>query len=353
MIYTSVSQFVAWAPGGLLHSNIAGCALFASVSGSSPATAATIGTVAIPEMKKRGYDVNLTLGTIAAGGTLGILIPPSINMIVYGMLAQSSVGQLFAGGVLPGILLSGLFMAYIAIHVMLYPTLAPKETVRFSVKSSTLALVNLWPLFVLGVIIFGGIFGGIMTPTEAAAVASATAILISMILRKFNMRMLITSLSKAAETTCMVLFIIIGASILSSALARGGVPQFVIQWAADSGFSRWTLLSFVYLLYIFLGCFIDPISMLVLTASTVIPLIAALGFDLVWFGVSYVVLAEMGMITPPMGINLFVIQGISKTPISRVTAGSFPFFIMMCVGLALMTIFPSIVLFLPQLLFGG
>ena len=351
MIYRGVSRFLAWAPGGLLHSNIGACALFASISGSSPATAATIGTVAIPEMKRRAYDTNLILGSLAAGGTLGILIPPSINMIVYGAITESSVGQLFAGGILPGIMLSGMFMAYIAIRILKNRSLAPKEEVRLSLKALALSFIDLWPLFVLAVIVLGGIFGGLTTPTEAAAVGSAGALVIAIVLRKFNRQMLRASLTSAVETTCMVLFIVIGASILASIFARAGIPELVFDWAVASGFSKWVLLLLIYFLYVFLGCFIDPLSIIVLTASTVIPIVVGLGFDVIWFGVVYVVLAETGMITPPMGINLFVIQGISREEISRVIVGSFPFFLLMLVGLAVLTAFPAVALLLPELMF--
>jgi len=353
MIYRGVSRFLAWVPGGLLHSNIAACALFASISGSSPATAATIGTVAIPEMKRRAYDTNLILGSLAAGGTLGILIPPSINMIVYGAITESSVGQLFAGGILPGIMLSGMFMAYIAIRIVRNRLLAPKEEVHLSLRNIALSLFDLWPLLVLAVIVLGGIFGGLVTPTEAAAVGSAGALLIAIVLRKFNLQLLRISLRNAVETTCMVLLIVVGASILASIFARAGIPELVFEWAVASGFSKWVLLLFIYFLYVFLGCFIDPLSILVLTASTVIPIVVGFGFDIIWFGVIYVVLAETGMITPPMGINLFVIQGISREEISRVIVGSFPFFLLMLVCLAVLTAFPSVVLVLPKLFFAS
>ena len=266
MIYRGVSRFLTWAPGGLLHSNIAACALFASISGSSPATAATIGTVAIPEMKRRAYDTNLILGSLAAGGTLGILIPPSINMIVYGAITESSVGQLFAGGILPGIMLSGMFMAYIAIRIARNRQLAPREEFHLSLKNLALSFVDLWPLFVLAVIVLGGIFGGLVTPTEAAAAGSTGALLIAIVLRKFNRQMLRTSLTNAVETTCMVLLIVVGASILASIFARAGIPELVFEWAVASGFSKWVLLLFIYFLYVFLGCFIDPLSILVLQA---------------------------------------------------------------------------------------
>jgi tripartite ATP-independent transporter DctM subunit len=353
MIYRGVSRFLNWAPGGLLHTNIGACALFASISGSSPATAATIGTVAIPEMTRRNYDEKLILGSLAAGGTLGILIPPSINMIIYGAITESSVGQLFAGGILPGITLSLLFMVYIAIRIAKNRNLAPREEFHLSAKSIALAFVDLWPLFALAVIVLGGIFGGLLTPTEAAAAGSIGSLIIAVILRRFNWQLLRKSLRSAVETTSMILFIVVGASILASIFARSGVPGMVIGWAVGSGLSQWWILIFIYILYVFLGCFIDPLSILILTATSVIPIIKGFGLDVIWFGVIYVVLAETGMITPPMGVNLFVIQGISRKDISKVIAGSYPFFLIQVLGLVIFTAFPAVVLLLPELIYRG
>ncbi len=353
MIYRGASRIFAWIPGGLLHSNIAACAMFAAISGSSPATAATIGTVAVPELKKRRYDPKLTLGSLAAGGTLGILIPPSINMIVYGAAAEQSIGRLFAGGILPGIILSGLFMLYIALKVVFSKdkTLAPKED-PFTMKGLALGLVDLWPLWILGIVVLGGVFSGIMTPTEAGAVGAVTSVLLAMILRRFSWTFLKESLQSSLETSCMVLFIVIGSSILAAFFSRAGIPQAVSELLIGSGTSKWMILLYVSIIYLILGCFVDPISMLLLTAPTVIPLIKEAGFDLVWFGIIYVVLSEIGMITPPMGLNLFVIQGISKEKLSDVIVGSAPFFFLMILLIVLACIFPSMVLWLPDLFFG-
>ncbi len=352
MIYRGVSKLFAWAPGGLLHSNVGACAMFAAISGSSPATAATIGTVAIPALKKRGYDTNLTLGTLAAGGTLGILIPPSINMIVYGMLTNSSVGRLFAGGILPGIILAGIFMVYVAIRTIINPRVAPKEQ-AFSIKALALSFFDLWPLYVLAVIVLGGIFGGFITPTEAAAMGCGGAIIIALTLRQLNWKNLRSALLSSVNTTCMVLFILVGASILSGFFARAGIPIAMSEWLIGSGFSTIQVLLLLYAIYIFLGCFIDPLSMMILTIPTILPTFQAMGIDLIWFGVTLVVLSELAMITPPVGTNLFVIQGISREDITKVIKGSAPFFLFMLLVVALLTIFPSIVTFLPRLIYGG
>jgi len=349
-IYRGVSRWLSWAPGGLLHANIGTCALFAAVSGSSPATAATIGSVAIPELKKRGYDKYLTLGSIAAGGTLGILIPPSITMIIYGMVTDTSVGALFIAGIVPGILLAGLFMVYIAIRVITKPQLAPKEKGPISIGSLCRGFLELWPLLVLSFIILGGIFGGFATPTEAAAVGVFASIVMSIILRTFSFRKLWNALKSAAETTCMVFIVLVGAIILASFLARSGVSVFVGEYLIGCGFSGPVLLVIIYFVYVVLGCFLDPLSIMILTMPTMLPVLVGFGYDLVWFGVIVVMLSETGMITPPVGLNLFVVQGMSKESLGDVVKGSMPFFFMMLVGIAIITAAPSLALWLPSLM---
>jgi len=347
-IYRGVSRWLSWAPGGLLHANIGACALFAAVSGSSPATAATIGSVAIPELKKRGYDKHLTLGSIAAGGTLGILIPPSITMIIYGMVTNTSVGALFIAGVIPGIMLAMLFMIYIAIRVIIKPQLAPKEKGLISIRALGRSFLDLWPLFVLSFIILGGIFGGFATPTEAAAVGVTDSIILALILRTFSFRKLWDALRSAAETTCMVFIVLVGAIILASFLARSGVSIFVGEYLIGCGFSGPVLLVIIYFIYVVLGCFLDPLSIMVLTMPTMLPVLVGFGYDLIWFGVIVVMLSETGMITPPVGLNLFVVQGMSKESLGTVVKGSMPFFFMMLVGIALVSIIPSLALWLPS-----
>jgi len=349
-VYRGTSKLFAWAPGGLLHSNIGACAMFAAISGSSPATAATIGTVAYPALKGRNYNRRLILGSLAAGGTLGILIPPSINLIVYGMLSETSVGALFIGGVVPGIILALMFMIYIAVRAVINSQLAPKEE-AFSIKNVFLSFTDLWPFLVLAVIVLGGIFGGLMTPTEAAAIGSSAAIVLALILRRFSWQILRRALSSALATTCMCLFIVVGASILSSFFSRAGIPAAVAKLVLHSGFSPIMIMMLLYLLYIFLGCFIDGLSMMVLTIPTVLPIVIALGYDPLWFGVVLVVLAEIGMLTPPMGLNLFVIYGISREKLGEVILGSVPFFLIMLVCLALLTAVPNLVLWLPSLMY--
>jgi tripartite ATP-independent transporter DctM subunit len=325
--------------------------MFAAISGSSPATAATIGTVAIPELKKRGYDTNLTLGSLACAGTLGILIPPSINFIIYGVLTSTSVGTLFIAGIVPGIMLTLMFMIYIAIRVSINPELAPKGRIIFSPKILIQSVMNLWPLIVLVVIVLGGIFSGLMTPTESAAVGSISALLITLILRKLSWQLIRTSLLEALKTSSMVLLIIAGAFIFAAFLGRARVPATISAYVAD--WPTVLILLSICLVYLVLGCFIAPGEIMIITIPSILPILQNIGIDLIWFGVIVVVLCEIGMITPPMGLNLFIIQGISGEDLQRIVRGSIPFFIIMLFAIVVMWLFPSIAVWLPSLMMNN
>lgn len=351
-LYRGTSRWVGGIPGGLLHSNVVSCSLFAAISGSSPATAATIGTIAIPALEKRGYDSKLALGSLAAGGTLGILIPPSISLIVFGSLAQTSVGALFAGGIIPGIVMSVMFMAYIGYISWKNPALAPGRA-KTSPREWLLSFQDLWPtIFVMGIVL-GGIFGGIVTPTEAAALGASASVGIALFLRQLNWKNFKACLANSLSTTCMVLFIVTCASVFSSFLTTVGTAREVSGWVIKAGLSKWTILLAIYAVMMFLGCFIDGLSMMIVVLPTVLPVLERFGVDMVWFGVVVTVLIEIGMITPPMGLNLFVIQGISKKSMGEVLAGTVPFFFIMLIQLALLSVFPDLVLWLPRQLGSG
>lgn len=345
-LYQGAIKWLAWLPGGLLHANIASCALFAAISGSSPATAATIGTVAIPALEKRGYETKITLGSLAAGGTLGILIPPSINLIVYGALTGASVARLFAGGVFPGIMLSLLFMFYIFTRVMFEPMLAPKE--QFSLRALPSSFFDIWPLIVIMVIVLGGIFGGVFTPTEAAAVGAVAALVIGFGYRTVTWKVLKDSFRETVTITSMVLFIVIGASMIATFSAMVQMPGVLGKAVVGSGLSKWAILACIYLLYIFLGLFIDGLSAMIMTLPAILPIISMLGFDVIWFGVILVILTEIGLLTPPVAVNVFVIQAISGKPLSTVYRGSTPFFFIMIIALILVTVFPEIITWLAK-----
>ena len=353
-LYKGISGWVARVPGGLLHSNIVACGIFAAVCGSSPATAATIGTVAIPELEKRNYNMKLVLGSLAAGGTLGILIPPSLVMILYGAFCEESIGQLFIGGVIPGVILMSIFMVYIATISSLHPNWIPKEE-RFTFREKLSGTLKMIPIVVLIFVVMGGIYTGVMTPTESAAVGATSAIIIALVCRRLNLQILKRALVNTIQTTCMVFFIAIGAQLLGYSLSILRIPLMLAEWINSLQISPLLILIGVYVLYYILGCFLDGIAMMLITLPVVYPLIVkSLGFDGVWFGVVMVVLIEIGGITPPIGLNLFVIKGIAKhRPMSEVIAGSAPYVILMTIMIVLMTAFPKIVLWLPGRMAGA
>jgi tripartite ATP-independent transporter DctM subunit len=350
-LYKGMNKCLSWIPGGLLHSNIGSCALFAAISGSSVATAATIGTVALPELEKRGYNEQLACGSLAAGGTLGILIPPSGTMIVYGMLADTSVGRLFAGGVIPGIIMAVCFMTYIYARVVRNPALAPREKAPplWEILGS---LKDIAPTVSLMVIVLGGIFSGFVTPTEGAALGAFAAMIMALCVRRLTWATLKEACLKTLEISSMVLFLVAAAFLFTSLCGVLGIPDAFSKFVVGLGWNRYLVLSLIYLLYLFLGCFIDGTCAMIMTSSVVIPLVTSMGFDLVWFGVMMVVLIEIGLLTPPFGINLFVIQGISGKPLTTVTLGSWPFFLVQILCIILYTAFPDLVLVLPNFFFG-
>ena len=349
--YRSMGLWFHGLKGGLLQSNIVACAVFAAVSGSSVATAAAIGTVAIPEMTRRGYEPKILFGSLAAGGTLGILIPPSIPMIIYGAMVEQSVERLFIAGVLPGIVMSLIFMAYIWVRVAVTPSLVPPAEARPTWAERFSSLAGVAPMFLLILLVLGSIWLGYATPTEAAAVGASAAMVLALASRRLNWRVFAESVASTIRTTCMVLFIIVGAQILTYALVKTGASRALTAWVVGLGLSKWILFAIVTVLYIFLGCIIDGVSMMVLTLPILYPIIIAAGFDPIWFGIALVILIELGNVTPPVGLNMFVIHGISGgRPIGEVIWGSLPFGILMLVVLDLIGIFPGLVSWLPSTL---
>ena len=352
-LYSGVSKWSRVIPGGLTHSNIISCAFFAAVSGSSIATAATIGTVAYPEQTSRKYNDRMVTGSLAAGGTLGILIPPSINMIVYGAFVGESVGRLFAGGIVPGIILSLMFMGYIFLAFVRNPSLGPtREKVRLKryLLDAVVSLKDIWPTLFLVILILGGIYGGIMTPTEAAGVSAFVAILLAAGFKKLNLSVVKESALSTLQTTSMIMLIVIGARILGQSVSMLKIPAHLCELVAASGLgSMWVWIIIIFL-YLVLGCFMDGVSMMLLTLPVTYPLmIYTLGFDSVWFGVMLVILSECALITPPVGMNLYVINSIAKdTNMQEIIKGIVPFFILILVSLAILTLFPDLVLFLPS-----
>ncbi|MGE0699918.1 MAG: TRAP transporter large permease [Hyphomicrobiaceae bacterium] len=351
--YRGVVVLLGRLPGGLLHANIFSCAIFAAVSGSSVATAATVGTVAIPEMLKRGYDAKPVLGSLAAGGTLGILIPPSIIMVLYGALVEESVARLFMAGVMPGLLMAGIFMLFIALQLVFAPHLAPPRHQEGVDGPPFSDILHVFPVLGLLVVVLGGIYVGLTTPTEAAAIGAAGALVLAIGYGGLSVKVFNESVMATVKTTCMVTLIIIGAQILSAALTYSGVSRAVSEWVLALGLSKWVFFCALVVLYLVLGCFVDGISMIYMTLPVLIPVIKTFGFDLVWFGIILTILIELGQITPPVGLNLFTIHAISGgRSFSDVVMGSLPYCFLMLLVVVLLCFFPEIALWLPTTIRG-
>ena len=353
--YAGVATLLRRLPGGLLHANIVSCAIFSAVSGSSVATAASVGTVAIPELLRAGYQPRAVFGSLAAGGTLGILIPPSIIMVLYAALVEESVGRLFIAGILPGILMSAVFMVYIAIMLMRNPSIAPardKLNLSAGVRSER-PLLDVLPIVALLTGVLGGIYAGITTPTEASAIGAAGALVLAAAYRTLTWQVFRDSVMSTVKTTCMVAMIIIGAQILATALTFSGVSRELSEWVLTLGLSKVEFFLMLVVLYVILGCFVDGISMIYMTLPVLLPIIKVIGFDLIWLGVIITILIELGQITPPVGLNLFTIHGISGgAKFSEVVAGSFPYVFLMLGVIAMLWFWPEIALWLPTTMRG-
>ncbi len=352
-LYNGVSTWVGKLPGGLLHSNIASCALFAAISGSSIATSATVGTVAIPDQMKRGYDKQLVIGSLSAAGTLGILIPPSLAMIVYGAWMECSVAQLFMGGVVPGILLAVLFSVYIAIRCSINPRLTPPR-VGSSWSDRLHSVKDIWPGVVIIVFVMLSIYLGIMTPTETAAVASAASLLLAVALRKMSFKILSDCAMTTVRTTAMLMLIVVGAKVFVMALIYLKITILVPNLIAAMNLSPTMVLVVIYVIYLVLGCFFDGMSLTLVTLPFVQPIIIAMGIDPIWFGIVMVVLVEIGLITPPVGMNLYVIMGICEgTTLGEMTRSILPFLAILLLGVLLLNVFPELALWLPSRMVAG
>ena len=351
-LFKGIAPWANLVPGRLMHCNVAGCTIFAAVSGSSTATTATVGKITLEELTRRDYDMNLAIGSLAGAGSLGLMIPPSITMIIYGVLAEESITDLFAAGILPGLLISALYAAYIAVRAYLNPNIAPDDGTRFRMRDILPSLMNLFPVLLLVLVVLGGIYTGLATPSEAAALGFGASILLVAALGQFTWKTFFDSLAGAARITCMVITILVAAAFMSSSMAYLHVPQEIAALLAELNLGPFGLILLIGIFYIILGMFLDGLSIMVMTLPITLPLISAAGWDAVWFGVFLVVMIELGLITPPIGFNLFVLQGITGKPIGVIARGAFPFFLLMMLSAIIITAFPSIVLWLPDVLFG-
>ena len=346
-LYQAVYRWIGFLPGGLAMATVLACACFAAISGSSLATAAIMGMVALPEMKRFKYDDALATGCVAAGGTLGILIPPSTIMVLYGILTEQPIGTLFIAGIVPGILLTLLFLATIYILTRRNPLLAPAGP-SFPWREKYLALKNTGGVVVLFGMVIGGLYTGWFSPTEAAGAGAFGAFLLTAYKGRLNRKDFLEALRETALTTAMVFTILIGANILGYFMTVSRIPEALSGWIAALGLNRYVVMSILCLIYIILGCLMEGMAIMVLTLPVVFPLVMQMGFDPVWFGVLVTLFIEMGLITPPVGVNVFVISGIAKdVPMYTIFRGAVPFFLAMVICMVILIAFPQIALFLP------
>jgi len=337
-------------PGGLLHINIIACTIFAAITGSTSATAATVGKITIPELEARGYDKKMSIGTVASAGTLGILIPPSLTMVVYGVIANESIGQLFIGGILPGLLIALTFSLYIITVSLLKPELTPSVSEKFKFADYLLTIPQILPVFVLITLILGSIYSGWATPSEAAAVGVVLSLVFALISKSLNRESFIVVLKNTIKTSSMIILIISGASYFSVTLGNMAIPYRLTNFIASLKLAPFTLMFVLVVVYVILGCLIDGISIIVMTCPIVLPIVSMYGFDPLWFGIVVIILICISNITPPLGFNLFILMGITNDDLWFVARACLPYFLLMLAVLGILYVFPEIVLFLPRLM---
>ena len=347
-LFRGLSPWTSVLPGKLLHVNVLGCTLFAAVSGSSAATTATVGRMTLTELQRRGYDRDVVMGSLAGAGTLGFLIPPSVIMIIYGVLAEVSIIKLFIAGIVPGLLLALTYMVFLGIRATLTPGITPASEERFGRGARLRGLIELGPVLFLIVLVLGSMYGGYASPTEAAAVGVLGAVIVAIVQRSFTWPNIRDAMMGAVRTSSMVGLIILGAVFLSVAMGFLGIPRAIAGAIGALELSPLALILVLVAFYVLLGTVLEGLSMIVMTLPITLPLVTAAGYDPIWFGVFVVLVVEMAQITPPVGFNLFVIQGMTGEPLGRITRAAFPFFLIMLGFAILLALFPDIVLFLPS-----
>jgi tripartite ATP-independent transporter DctM subunit len=353
-LFSGLAPWLGRLPGSLLHVNILGCGIFAAVSGSSAATCATVGKMSVPELEARGYDDRLIIGTLAGSATLGLLIPPSIILIVYGVAIEESIARLFLAGVGPGVLMLALFIGYVMAWALLNPSRMPERAeTEMAFRDKLRATGALLP--VVGLIggVIGSIYAGIASPTDAAAVGVALAFAILWANGELTRAVFAESLMAATRTSCMIAFILAGAAFLTVAMGFTGIPRALADWIGGLGLGPYGLLAALTVFFVVLGCFLDGISVVVLTTAVIVPMVEAVGIDTIWFGIFLVLVVEMSQITPPVGFNLFVLQGMTGQNVLRIARHAAPFFVLLVVGVVLITVFPGIVTWLPDRMARG
>ena len=347
-LFEGLSPWMQKLPGGLVHVNVVGCALFAAISGSSAATVATVGKMSIPELRKRKYPESILLGSLAGSGTLGLLIPPSIILIIYGVTVQESIAKLFIAGIVPGIMIALIFMTYVMIWSLINKKFMPTFKQDFSLMEKVRKSGKLIPVILLIVSVIGSIYTGIATATEAASLGVVGALILSYFQKSLSLRTFKESLLGATKTSCMIAFILAGATFLSLAMGFTGLPRNLALWIEGMELSPYVLIFVLMIFYIILGMFLDGISAVVLTMAIIEPMIRQAGFDMIWFGVFLVIVVEMAQITPPVGFNLFVLQGMANKDMGYIARSAFPLFLLMIFAVILVVLFPEIALWMPE-----
>lgn len=352
-IYSAFSPVFRKVPGGLLHSNIAVCTVFGAVSGSSLSTAAAVGSVAYPEMVKSGYDKEAVVGSLAGGGTLGLLIPPSLSLLIYGALTETSIGRLFIAGIIPGLMVSGLFMLYILILCIRKPHISPSSTEAYGLADIFAGMKQIWPVIILILAILGSIVAGIATPTEAAGVGVVVAILISFFWGSLTIKELGLAVYRSVLVFGSIGFIVLGATILSQSISVLGVPRDILEATTSGDIGKYAVFAIIIILYVVLGCIFDGLSLMIMTLPLVFPLLTGYGFDPIWIGVIITIMIEIGQVTPPVGLNLSVLSAITNNEVSlgRVAIATIPYWFILLLSVVILTFFPIIALYLPELVF--
>ena len=347
-LFEGLSPWMQKLPGGLIHVNVVGCALFAAISGSSAATVATVGKMSIPELRKRNYPEKILLGSLAGSGTLGLLIPPSIILIIYGVTVQESIAKLFIAGIIPGIMIAIIFMLYVIVWSLINKKIMPESFENFSFLEKVKRSKQLIPVILLILGVIGSIYTGIATATEAASLGVVGALILSFFQKSLSLETFKKSLLGATKTSCMIAFILAGSSFLSLAMGFTGLPRNLAIWIENMDLSPYILIMVLMIFYIILGMFLDGISAVVLTMAIIEPMIRQAGFDMIWFGIFLVVVVEMAQITPPVGFNLFVLQGMANKDMGYIARSAFPLFLLMIIATMIIIIFPEIALWLPE-----
>ena len=347
-LFKGLSPWMQKLPGGLIHVNVVGCALFAAISGSSAATVATVGKMSIPELRKRNYPEKILLGSLAGSGTLGLLIPPSIILIIYGVAVQESIAKLFIAGIVPGIMIALIFMSYVIIWSLINKRSMPKMLEEYSFLEKIKRSKQLLPVIILILAVIGSIYTGIATATEAASLGVVGALILSYFQKSLTLKTFKSSLLGATKTSCMIAFILAGSTFLSLAMGFTGLPRNLALWIQNMELSPYVLIFVLMIFYIILGMFLDGISAVVLTMAIIEPMIRQAGFDMIWFGIFLVIVVEMAQITPPVGFNLFVLQGMAKKDMGYIARSAFPLFLLMVLAVILVVIFPEIALWMPE-----